>query len=124
MTLTSRIVLLGEPDQAASALYERALHAAFDVIATPDEDGVLHMLHTRPIAALVLEPIILATNRWQQLAAISQICAEREIPLVLCSTLDERRRGLELGAAIYLVKPTLPSTLLDTLRQVIGPERN
>jgi DNA-binding response OmpR family regulator len=124
MIVTDRVVLLGEPDQASSMLYQRVLRAAFEVIAAPDEDTVLHMLHTRPIAALVLDPMIFVAYRWEQLAAISRVCAERGIPLVICSTLDERRRGMELGATTYLVKPTLPATLLDTLQQVIGRERN
>jgi DNA-binding response OmpR family regulator len=119
MTATDRVVLIGEPDQATSELYQRALHAAFDVITAPDEDTLLHLLRTLPIAALVLEPAIFAARGWERLAAISCVCAERAIPLVVCSTLDERRRGIGLGVAAYLVKPTLPATLLDTLRHVI-----
>jgi DNA-binding response OmpR family regulator len=51
------------------------------------------------------------------------MCAAQGIPLIVCSTLDERRRGIALGAAAYLVKPTLPATLLATLQQVLrgGP---
>jgi DNA-binding response OmpR family regulator len=39
--------------------------------------------------------------------------------IILCSVLDDRRRGMNLGAAAYLVKPVLPKTLLDTLKQVL-----
>ena len=124
MTVTDRVVLLAEPDQASSMLYQRVLRAAFEVITAPDEGTVLQMLHTRPIAALVLDPMIFVAHRWEQLAAISRVCAERGIPLVVCSTLDERRRGIELGATTYLIKPTLPATLLDTLQAVIKSGRN
>ena len=53
------------------------------------------------------------------LAAIKSLPRGSPIPVVLCSTLDERKRGMEMGAAAYLVKPVLPTTLLKTLRQVI-----
>ena len=49
--------------------------------------------------------------------------AKRDILLVLCSTLDERRRGIELGATMYLVKPTLPTTLPGALQAVIKSRR-
>lgn len=92
----------------------------FDVITACDVETILRMLRTHPSAALVLEPAIFAPYSWEPLTEISWVCAARTFPLVICSTLDERRRGFELGAAAYLVKPTLPATLLDTLRQVVG----
>ena len=120
MTITEPVVVLGEPDRATREIYQRTLCAAFEVIPAPDEQTVLDMLYTRHIRVLVLEPMMLADRGWEQLAAISRVCTERGIALVICSTLDERRRGIELGAAAYLVKPALPTTLLGSVRQVIG----
>src|SRR5690349_20678705 len=112
---TQQVVLIGEPDPATNALCQRALSNTFTVLAAPDEAALLHLLHTAPVAALVLEPALFPTPGWDHLTAISRVCAEQGIPLVVCSTLDERRRGLALGAAAYLVKPTLPETLRDTV---------
>jgi DNA-binding response OmpR family regulator len=120
MTATGDVVLIGEPDPATNRLYQRTLGAAFTVIAVSDEDAMLSLLRTTPIIALVLEPTICTASGWAGLATISGMCAAQGIPLIVCSTLDERKRGLALGAAAYLVKPTLPATLLATLRQVIG----
>ena len=114
------MVLLGEPDQATNELYQRALSSAFEVFAVPDQRSIVRMLRTLSVAALVLEPAIFDFPIWEQVMSVSGICAERGIPLVICSTLDERRRGIELGASAYLVKPTLPATLLSTLRQLMG----
>jgi len=120
MTAIDRVVLLAEPDLATAELYQRTLRVAFDTLAVSDEDTVLDLLRTEQIAAVVLEPAMFAAQGWEQLSVIGRLCAERSIPLVICSTLDERRRGFTLGATRYLVKPTLPATLLDTLRQLIG----
>jgi DNA-binding response OmpR family regulator len=124
MAATDRVVLLGEPDQATCELYRRALSAAFEVVATSDEAAILQMLHARPVAALVLEPAIFAKPGWEQLAEISHECAERAVPLVICTTQDERQQGLKLGAAAYLVKPTLPATLLNTIYDLVGSGRS
>lgn len=120
MTATGEVVLIGEPDQATNTLYQRALGTTFTVISASDEETMLDLLRTTPIVALVLEPAIFAAPGWDGLATISHMCAALGIPLIVCSTLDERRRGIALGAAAYLVKPTLPATLVATLRQVIG----
>lgn len=118
------VVLLGEPDQATGELYRSALGAVFDVILASDEDTVLHMLRTHHVATLVLEPMIFATHPWERLAEMSRLCIESGISLVICSTLDQRRHGMELDVAAYLVKPTLPDTLVDTLLKVVEDGRS
>jgi DNA-binding response OmpR family regulator len=38
---------------------------------------------------------------------------------VVCAAHSMNASGMEMGAAAYLVKPVLPTTLLKTLRQVM-----
>jgi DNA-binding response OmpR family regulator len=114
------VVLIGEPDPVTCELYQRTLRTTFQVLTAVDAETLLRLLGTHPLAALVLEPVIFGWWNWERLAAVSRICAGRGIPLIVCSTQDERRRGSALGAAVYLVKPTLPTTLLETVHQVIG----
>jgi hypothetical protein len=38
----------------------------------------------------------------------------------LCSSSDERKRGLDAGAQAFLIKPVLPADLHLTLRRVIA----
>lgn len=115
-------VLIGEPDQATSALYQRTLGGSFDVVTAGDSVTLLELLHSRPLAAVVVEPALFPPNSWEQLEAFARACEEAGTRLVICSTQDERRRGRELGVAAYLVKPTLPATLLATLQQLTGEE--
>lgn len=114
------IVVIGEPDQATSALYQRALEAAFTVLVASDEAGILALLRGQQVAAVVVEPALFAEDSWGQLETLSRACAAAGVPLVICSTQDERRRGRDLGAAAYLIKPTLPATLLETIKHVLA----
>lgn len=114
------VVVIGEPDPATSTLYRRALEGAFTVIVADDEAAILKLLSSRPIAALVVEPALFRPDGWAQIELLSQICGRAGVPLVICSTQDERRKGRDLGVAAYLVKPTLPATLLETIRQVLA----
>jgi DNA-binding response OmpR family regulator len=72
-------------------------------------------------SAIVLEPVGLGKTGWEFLGKLKTLPKIKTIPVILCSTLDERRKGLEMGAASFLLKPVLPSTLLQILRQLTQP---
>ena len=112
-------ILIVESDQATAELYQRELSRSYRVFICIDEQTALELIRTRPIRAVVLEPAIDGGQGWQLLIAIKQVCDVHPIPVVLCSTLDERRRGMELGAESYLVKPALPQVLQATLQYLI-----
>lgn len=114
-----REILIVERDQPTAELYQRALSRDYLVFIGIDERAALDVLATRPISAVVLEPALDGGQGWQILAAIREVCGIRSIPIVVCSTLDERRRAMNAGASAYLTKPALPGVLRDTLRRVI-----
>ena len=109
-------ILLIEHDEATRALYARELGREYQVFACPDEREALALLHAHAICAVILEPGP-AQGGWALLTTIKQTGA---IPVILCSTIDERKRGLELGASAYLVKPVLPAALLEAVRRLVN----
>jgi CheY-like chemotaxis protein len=44
--------------------------------------------------------------------------ATRDLPVIIVSILDEKSRGLALGAAGYLTKPVSREDLIEALRNV------
>jgi DNA-binding response OmpR family regulator len=121
MATPAPVVLIGDPDQATSALYQRVLSASFEVLVAADEASIQHHLTNQHIAVLVLEWALFGEDNWERIAAMSRVCTERHVHLVICSTYDQRRRGADYGVAAYLVKPTLPATLLETIVSVLRP---
>jgi DNA-binding response OmpR family regulator len=72
---------------------------------------------------VVLEPAM--ANGWSIIESLHSNRFSRLVPVVVCSVLDERRRGLSLGVTAYLIKPVLPTALLNALNQVLrspGPD--
>ena len=110
-------VLMVESDLPTVELYVAALKPDYDVVACSDEAGVLDVLSTNDLDAVILEPAVGGGRGWAIFSAIRGAIREHSIPVIVCSTLDERKRGLEMGAAAFLVKPVLPGMLLETLRQ-------
>jgi DNA-binding response OmpR family regulator len=119
MKTKTQEILIVECDRPTLELYLRELSRDYQILACSETQQALTLLQAHSVAAVVLEPSTPDEQGWSLLAAIKSLPGPSPIPVVLCSTLDERKRGMEMGAAAYLVKPVLPTTLLKTLRQVM-----
>jgi len=113
------IVLLIEDDLPTLELYRRTLSQEHQVVGCSDERSARETLHTHKLRAVVLEPAMDGGKGWTLLSLIKSTPSSRSVPVILCSVLNERKRGLEMGAITCLVKPVLPTTLLETLRRVL-----
>lgn len=111
------IILMVESDPPTIELYRGALNQEYEVLAHSNESGALEALSTSDVRAIILEPALEGGRGWAIFAAIQSATRERPIPVIVCTTSDERKRGLEMGAVAFLVKPVLPGVLLETLRQ-------
>ena len=120
MRSAEQAILIVEYDEPTRELYLRELSRDFRVFTCCDEWAALELLHTHDIRAVVLEPGAAEGGGWDLLASLKHADDTRAVPIILCSALDERKRGLELGASAYLVKPVLPATLLEVVRRVTG----
>jgi DNA-binding response OmpR family regulator len=120
MRSAEQAILLVEHDQPTRELYLRELSRNFLVYACCDEGAVLELLRVHDIRAVVLEPGPAGGNGWALLADLKRLASTRATPVILCSSLDERKRGLEMGASAYLVKPVLPATLLEAVCRFTG----
>ena len=118
MQVKKQVILIVECDLPTLELYRRELSRDYQILTCSETQKALTLLHTHPVSAVVLEPSAPDEQGWSLLAAIKSLPGHSPIPVVLCSTLDERKRGMEMGAAAYLIKPVLPTTLRETLRQV------
>lgn len=120
MSYNDSAILIVEDDRPTRELYQRALSARYRVFACADDIDALQIVQSHEIGAIVLEPSLPGERGWALIETLRGIPRTCQIPIVLCSTLDERKRGMLMGAAVYLLKPVLPTTLLATLAQVIG----
>lgn len=118
MGTVSKPLLIIENDPKTLELYERTLSREYRVRGCSDEEDAYAILGQENWHAIVLEPSSWSGRGWDILTHLQHVPHEEHIPIILCSVLDERKRGLELGAAACLVKPVLPTTLAATLRQV------
>ena len=90
-------VLIIENDQPTSRLYGRVLQTEYEVALATLDDDVLSLIKASQVDAVVLEPGSIGGRGWSLLSELKNSPDLPAIPIVLCTTQDERRRGLELA---------------------------
>ena len=118
LSIISPTILLIENDPPSLELYRRELSRDFRVLACFRKSETLDAIDSQNPKAIILEPAALNEEGWDLLNAIVSL-PDKFLPVILCTILDERKRGMQEGAAAYLIKPVLPAVLLETLHKVI-----
>jgi signal transduction histidine kinase/CheY-like chemotaxis protein len=114
-------VLLIEDDPRSVELLTLYLEGdGFEVVAC--ENGLAGMEAARRLRpdAIVLDIMLPDLSGWDFLGLLKGDENTARIPVVIVSMLDERGKGLALGAADYLVKPVSRNDLLAALHPIIA----
>jgi CheY-like chemotaxis protein len=80
-------------------------------------EGLEEIRRRRPVA-VVLDIRLPGIDGWAVLDALRSDETTRRVPVIIVSILDEKSRGLALGAASYLTKPVSRDDLIEALRNV------
>ena len=113
------LVLIFDSDDATRYLYQRELSRSYTVFLAGTEQEALDTLCAEEVDVLVLEPAALDDAEWSFLNRLRVAPDCNPIAVVICSTLDERRRAAEFDVDAYLIKPVLAATLLETVSAVL-----
>ena len=72
-------------------------------------------------AAVILDIMLHGQYSWHWLAEIKNDPQRLAVPVVIATEIDDKRKGLALGADAYYIKPLFRHELLATLRQLTAP---
>ena len=113
------VVLLVDDDRASLDLNSAYLDGSpTRVLRARDGVEALEVARKLVPAAVVLEIRLPKLDGWQVMAELKADPATTGIPVVIATAVDDRSRGLALGANVYLRKPIRREELVDALRQV------
>jgi DNA-binding response OmpR family regulator len=117
-------LLIVDDDLPTLELYQRELSGEYCVLTCQDRPEAEKLLLTPGLSAVILEPTISGGEGWKLLKELRLrwmgARSERKFPIILCSSSDERKRGMTEGAQAFLIKPVLPADLHLTLRRVLA----
>jgi len=114
-------ILVVDDDPTVRELMARHLtREGFTVTtASGGQEGLRLARELRP-AAITLDVMMPDLDGWTVLAAIKGDPELRDIPVILMSIVDDRKRGYALGATDYMVKPVDRDRLAGVLRGICG----
>lgn len=123
VTTNYQPVLVVEDDAATQLVYDKYLmESGFEVIPALSVSAARQMLLCIKPAVIVLD--ILMSDRiedgWTILAELKANTTTSDIPVIIVSVLEEKDKGLSLGADEYSVKPVDREWLLGKLRSLTG----
>lgn len=121
---TKSRILLAEDSVLVRVMEKRVLEAAgYEVVAAVDGLEAWNLLGSQSFAAVISDIMMPNMDGLSLTARIRQEPRYHELPVILVSSLasvEDKRRGLEVGASAYLPKPTFDQrVLLDTLSRLI-----
>jgi CheY-like chemotaxis protein len=112
------LILVVEDEGAAQELLvshlEEAGYRAVTVGTGAEAVRAAHDIHPDVITMDVLMP---GKTGWQTLEELKQSPGTASIPVIIVSVVEERKKGLSIGAADYLVKPVSKENLLEAIRR-------
>ena len=112
------LVLVVEDEGAAQELLvshlEEAGYRAVTVSTGAEAVRAARDIHPDVITMDVLLP---GKTGWQALEELKQSPDTASIPVIIVSVVEERKKGLSIGASDYLVKPVSKENLLEAIRR-------
>jgi CheY-like chemotaxis protein len=87
----------------------------WEVVGAADVEQAQAETRRRTPRAILLDVVLPDRDGWELLLALKRRPATRDVPVIVCSVLNEPAVALSLGAAAYLHKPITQRQLLGAL---------
>jgi CheY-like chemotaxis protein len=102
----------------ASLLSETISKANYRVrIASTGIEG-LRLARELDLSAILLDVMMPGMDGWKVLQALKADGNTAQVPVIVCSIVDNRPLGYRLGASSYLIKPVEPEQLMAALQSI------
>ena len=114
-----KIVVAIDDDPKVISLYERYLAPqGYYVIPFIEAKGAKERIIAIKPYAITLDVMMPNIDGWTLLSELKSDPATRDIPVLVCSILEQADKGFNLGAADYLIKPILEEDLVHAVKRL------
>jgi CheY-like chemotaxis protein len=114
-----KIVLAIDDDPQVINLYERYLNPqGYHVVALTDPSRAKERIAILKPFAVTLDIMMPDIDGWTVLTSLKSDPATRDIPIIICSIVEQTDKGFTLGAADYLVKPIQEEDIVKALTRL------
>jgi len=118
---SANLILIIDDDASISELLRRNLgDEGFQTLAAYNGEEGLRLAKQAVPSAIILDVVMPGIDGWAVLAALKTDPNTSRIPVIIASILDERERGMEMGALAYVTKPFPRERLAGILHKHVG----
>jgi signal transduction histidine kinase len=112
------VLIIEDDEDASSLLSETIAEAGYRVVLARSGARGLRLARELEPSAITLDIMMPGLDGWRVLQALKAEPRTADIPVIVCSIVDNRPLGYRLGASDYLIKPIEPERLRETLEDV------
>lgn len=113
------LVLAVDDEHQILNLYERYLHThGYRVVGISDPALAVETARRMHPYAITLDVMMPGKDGWTVLRELRSDPVTREVPVILCTILEDQGKGFSLGATDYLMKPILEDDLVQALQRL------
>jgi len=113
---STKVILTIDDDPQVIGLYERYLQTqGYQVIPLTDPTHAVERVKQLKPFAITLDIMMPGIDGWQVLDNLKGDPDTRNIPVIICSIIEDLEKGFNLGATDYLLKPILEDDLVNAL---------
>jgi CheY-like chemotaxis protein len=114
-----RTVLCIDDDEGVITLFRRYLSKqGYEVVGLTESVQIVERVKELKPFAITLDVMMPEKDGWQIIQDLKSNPDTRHIPVIMCSIVADKDRGISLGASGYLVKPILEDDLVAALEQL------
>lgn len=111
-----KVVLAIDDDPQVIALYDRYLSAqGYHVVALIEPARAKERVKELKPFAVTLDIMMPNIDGWTVLTELKSDPATRDVPIIICSIVEQTDKGFNLGASDYLLKPIIEEDLVHSL---------
>jgi signal transduction histidine kinase/CheY-like chemotaxis protein len=114
-----RVLIIEDSPAAAGQLTRYLDELGLETVVHPREEGAIGKALAVQPDVIILDILLPGPSGWDVLEQLKTEPRTQDIPVLIVSVVDERSRGLALGAAGYLVKPISRPQLRQALSQTL-----
>lgn len=112
----NKVILAIDDDIQVIGLYERYLRPqGYEIMPLTDPSQAVERAKKIKPFAITLDIMMPGIDGWQVLDELKGNPDTRDIPVVICSIIEDLEKGFNLGATDYLLKPILEEDLVNAL---------
>jgi CheY-like chemotaxis protein/two-component sensor histidine kinase len=111
-----RLIIAIEDDEKVVDLYRKYLRPhGFRVVGITEPDHVLAQVLSMMPYAVTIDPLMAKGKGWDLLGQLTNNPVTRNIPILVCSILEEHEKAESLGARDYILKPMREEHLVNAV---------